>query len=294
MPTLLSWLHDPLTDRRVRLATQRAERPNDFAKSGETDGCPFCAGAEDRTPTEVDRVEGDDAAWLTRVVPNRYPAVADDEGAHEVVIESPRHAQRYVDLTEDEAIGAVTEWSRRVGHWSANAAFDYTLLFKNEGPAAGASLRHVHSQVLALPAAPQPVAAMWRRLADGANASPRTVWSEGGYLVESPAAPRGPEAWLRSDEGVPFARLAEDRSAASRFAGLLRRVLVALDLSAFNLVLQTPPASFGEALAGRWWLEIVPRDSSIAGFELATGLWISSTPPEKAAQRLAERLATLG
>lgn len=278
----------------MRLATQRAERPNDFVQDAATSSCPFCAGAEDHTPTEVDRVEGDDAPWLTRVVPNRYPAVAGEEGAHEVVVESPRHAQRYVDLTEDEAVGAVTAWARRVGHWQANAAFDYTLLFKNEGPAAGASLRHVHSQVLALPQTPQPVAAMWRRLADTATVSPRAVWSEGGYLVESPTAPRGPEAWVRSSEDAPFARLAEDRTCASRFARLLRRVLVALDLSAFNLVLQTPPASFGGALAGRWWLEIVPRDSSIAGFELATGLWISSTPPDQAAQRLAERLSSLG
>ena len=75
---------DQLTGGRVLVAPGRAERPDDFQTStwhpGNHEGCPFCEGREAATPPEVEAVrpdggEADSPVWLTRTVPNLYPAV---------------------------------------------------------------------------------------------------------------------------------------------------------------------------------------------------------------------------
>lgn len=75
---------DQLTGGRVLVAPARSERPDDFT-SGDWhpaahEGCPFCEGNESVTPPEVeaDRPGGGEAnspGWVTRTVPNLYPAV---------------------------------------------------------------------------------------------------------------------------------------------------------------------------------------------------------------------------
>lgn len=288
----MSWIHDPLTDRTVRIAAGRADRPNDYADSDSAPGpCPFCLGSEDRTPVEIDRISNASGAWLTRVVPNRFPIVADEDGAHEVVIESPRHVSRYLDLTAEEQVAAVAAWARRLEHWRVEPRFDYGLMFKNEGPAAGASMAHAHSQIIAFPEAPPRVAPMWHRLASAANKlGGHPVEVLDGWLVTSPPAPRGElESWILPDNaGCRFAE-----ADAPSLAPVLARVIQALGAEAFNLVIQTPPRSAPSSVQSLWWLEVIPRTSSIAGIELATGRWVNSVSPEAAAERLRCRFATV-
>lgn len=66
------------------VAPGRAERPDDFTQGkwhpADHDGCPFCEGHESKTPPEVEAVrpsggEADGPGWITRTVPNLYPAV---------------------------------------------------------------------------------------------------------------------------------------------------------------------------------------------------------------------------
>ena len=71
---------DPVVERWVIIATERARRPTDFAPEviapRGPDGCPFCPGHEDRTPPEVFRSGGsEDGPWTVRVVPNKFPAL---------------------------------------------------------------------------------------------------------------------------------------------------------------------------------------------------------------------------
>ena len=96
---------DPIIDRWVIIAPERADRPNALVRPRpERDGepCPFCPGNERMTPPEL--LVHHDAApgWSVRVVPNRYPALRTEiqmsragnglfdsiagVGAHEVVI----------------------------------------------------------------------------------------------------------------------------------------------------------------------------------------------------------------
>jgi UDPglucose--hexose-1-phosphate uridylyltransferase len=80
---------DQLSGLPTILAPGRAERPEGFVTRASEpkgpDGCPFCEGREERTPSEVYATragggEADTSGWTTRVVPNLYPALAEEAG----------------------------------------------------------------------------------------------------------------------------------------------------------------------------------------------------------------------
>ena len=117
-------------------------------------------------------------SWLVRVVPNKFPAVAPSEtlcptclplsdvtpagaipgfGRHEVIIESPRHVASLSQLTPAEAEVVFRAYRDRIRDLKAEGGFKYVQIFKNVGSAAGASLEHVHSQLVALPGVPEVV-----------------------------------------------------------------------------------------------------------------------------------------
>ena len=167
---------DPVTGRWVIISTPRRKRPNDFRiepavpLGGEY--CPFCPGREDLTPPEVlaFRQNGsapNSAGWDLRVVPNKFPALQvegslDREGegmfdrmngigAHEVVIEHPDHSKTLAMMTEGEVERTLWACRERIVDLKRDRRFRYIFVFKNHGAAAGASLVHLHSQLIALP-----------------------------------------------------------------------------------------------------------------------------------------------
>jgi len=87
----------------------------------------------------------------TGSVPTTMPGF----GSHEVIIESPRHVASLSDLTDAEAQAVFAAYRDRLLKLKAEGAYRYVQIFKNVGPAAGASLEHVHSQLVALPGVPE-------------------------------------------------------------------------------------------------------------------------------------------
>jgi UDPglucose--hexose-1-phosphate uridylyltransferase len=197
---------DKLTGRSVIIAENRALRPNEFAELTSTGRlisgsvspseagrrvCPFCPGQEHLTPPAVHEVIDATGKWQIRVVPNKYPAVTlpDDlsnansnepkhstsltastsataVGAQEVIIETARHVDRMSALSMSELRDVLQTYAARLNHWREDRRFGYGLVFKNQGPLAGASLAHLHSQFIALPTVPNAVEAELRRAKD--------------------------------------------------------------------------------------------------------------------------------
>ncbi|MGK2931945.1 MAG: galactose-1-phosphate uridylyltransferase [Solirubrobacterales bacterium] len=182
----------------------RAERPDQFGiedwEPHGPEGCPFCERNETRTPPEIaaDRPDGsapDGSGWLTRTVPNLYPALVPAEnfdsddaaeteagafastadpllassrsaepdmfasrpaiGHHDVIINSPRHVTSIGQLEPAELEVVVAAWRRQM---KARADSPYVQLILNEGPDSGASLEHSHAQIGASPFVPASVA----------------------------------------------------------------------------------------------------------------------------------------
>ena len=312
--------HDPLAGRSVFVAPGRATRPDDDALGAGAgdpqDWCPFCAGNESRTPPASLRVPADAALpWRARIVPNRFPVAIDTgrgsetpgarraaHGIHDVVIESAEH-RRSVLAVEADAWRDVWELVRlRLADLADRGDLAWAGIFKNSGPLAGASLEHLHSQLVGLDLVPEALA---RELAGAAAAADafaalvaaarregRVVREHGDLVALVPSAPRQPlETWILPAEPEAFYHATSPARAAALadltrwFVGRLADLAPAAD---YNWWLHQLPFQGHEALVGRWhWhLEIVPRITPLAGFELATGCHITVMTPVEAARRL--------
>ncbi len=298
------WCYDPITGQRVRIAPDRSQRPTDLAANdsqGKLKRCPFCQGSEADTPTELDQLNDDNGNWSTRVVPNRYPAFELPDGSHEVIIESPEHRSHFAELPDEQATKAIQMWARRIRHWRSLPQCEYLLLFKNEGLAAGASLEHLHSQFTALDRAPEDVSAMWQRIAESPtqklSCERLTISSTGNFSAFSPRAPRAAfETWIAChDSRKSFEDFADSAAESSELAktvqSVLRKTTQLAHAGGANLVLQVAPNSVANQVA-RWWIEIAPRSSAMAGFELATNWRINSVSPQKSVEMLKSYFTT--
>lgn len=323
---------DPITGRWVIVATGRAKRPNDFsrepAKPFGNGFCPFCYGAEQKTPPEVlafrHNSQPNQPGWSLRVVPNKFPALQiegeldrqgdgvfdrmNGVGAHEVIIETPDHHASLADLPEKQVEDLLWAFKNRVLDLRQDHRLRYAVLFKNHGEGAGASLEHTHSQLIALPIVPKQV----REEIEGAKSyfdykercifcdvvrqeartGVRLVTETDHFVALCPYAARFPfETWIlpkRHDAHFEDSDPATLQNLAWILRGTLRKLDQALEHPAYNFIIHTAPLQEGAMPHFHWHIEIMPKMSRVAGFEWATGCYINPTPPEEAAKFLRE------
>lgn len=319
-------LTDDLSGRTVVVAPGRAGRPDDAAlatRAGPAAGdgprswCPFCAGNEELTPPDLLRAPADRAVpWHARIVPNRYPvttaaaagpaAGADRpaSGVHDVVIESARHERSILAVEPGVWRDVWSLCQARIAGLAADAGLAWATVFKNSGGQAGASLEHVHSQLVGLdfvpPAMAAKLAAVGREphafadLVARAERDGRIVAEVAGLVALVPPAPRQPfETWIVPRATVPAFRaatVAEVTAVADLTRWFVGRLESLVPGAAYNWWLHDLPFRGHEAVATawRWHLEILPRLSPLAGFELGTGCHISTLGPAAAARLLRE------
>jgi len=163
----------------VLVATARSMRPRKAEDPAprdtrrHVDSCPFCRGNEDKTPPQI-RSYPEQGPWEIRIVENLYPVLGNERsqpglvfglqqaidgyGRHEVIID---HHQHGIAVHEMEArhLGLLfTVYQQRMRElYAMDDRLRYVLVFKNFGPAAGASMAHTHSQIIATPVVPQNV-----------------------------------------------------------------------------------------------------------------------------------------
>lgn len=318
--------HDPLAARTVFVAPDRAGRPNELA--GDRLDCPFCAGNEAATPPDTLRSPADASTpWLARIVPNRFPVVSSSHdpqagsatgsgglparGVHEVVIESPVHVRSILDV---DPRGWHEAWwlvRQRLAQLAESRRVAWATVFKNSGSRAGASLAHVHSQLVGLDFAPPAIRAEAAALvADGASsedgfgrlvtrarAEGRCIAELGGLVALVPPAPRQPfETWILPVSPEAYlheAALPRIAALADLTRSFVRRLESLLPDTDFNWWLHQPPFDHEPGCTGlraaagwHWHLEILPRINGLAGFELGTGCHITTMCPEESARLL--------
>jgi UDPglucose--hexose-1-phosphate uridylyltransferase len=323
---------DPVTGRWVIIATERSRRPSDFVRDAvrpaEVPTCPFCPGNESKTPPEVlafrNGGQANQPGWSLRVVPNKFPALRvegeldrqgdgiydrmNGVGAHEVFIESPEHMKTLGEMPEKNVEELFWAFRHRVLDLKKDPRLRYLLLFKNHGEAAGASLHHSHSQLIALPVVPKRV----REELDGSRRyydfkercifcdiirqevvdGQRVVLETDHFLVIAPYAPRFPfETWLLPRRHVShFENL--DTAVMANLAWvmrmLLRKMEKVLECPPYNFIIHTAPVQEGAVGHYHWHIEVIPKLTRVAGFEWGTGFYINPTPPEESARYLRE------
>ena len=266
----------------------------------------------------------DSPGWTVRVVPNKFPALGIEGnlnrraegmfdrmngiGAHEVIIETPDHAASLATMKDRRVEDSLWAFRDRILDLKQDKRFKYILIFKNHGEAAGASLEHPHSQLIALPILPKQVVeelegakqyyiykercvfcdVIRQELENGI----RIVGENEQFVTMAPYAPRFPfETWIlpkRHESAFENSSSAMFEHLARALKSLLAKAYNVLDNPAYNLVIHTSPVQdpFNEHY--HWHIEFMPKLTKTAGFEWGTGFYINPTPPEEAAKFLRE------
>jgi len=246
--------------------------------------------------------------------------VASGAGAHEVIIETPQHEKTLGDLPVDWISDVLIAYRQRIRDLFGDPRFRYVLVFKNYRSRAGASISHTHSQLIATPMVPTVVKEELRAcrelyrtkerclicdiIKQESEYRERVIYENDNYMVWAPFASSFPfETWI-----MPKVHLHDFSELGDMGIRELALVLKVTLLSIKNL-LHDPPYNFVLHIAPppfkrpgqpqhwdsiehdyHWHIEMIPRLTSIAGFEWGTGLFINPTPPEVASDYLRKEI----
>lgn len=286
--------------------------------------CPFCPENEAATPPAVLTFPaGPSQSWSVRVIPNKFAALVPGKsqgyqrienlyfqmegvGAHEVVIETPEHDQLLALVPEDQLFNVLKAYRERYRTLRQEPWAKLILIFKNQGESAGTSLRHPHSQIVATPVVPREVRQKYAVatayyddtgrciycdvVKEELGIKERVLLATDRFVVFHPYASRFPfETWIapkqhRSAFGdVPDEDLQE---LAHVLKVTLWKFHSGLGNPDYNYVIHSAPVEDERKSYYLWHLQIIPRLSKMAGFELGSGMAINTVLPEETAEFL--------
>ena len=261
--------------------------------------------------------------WRVRVIPNKFPALRIEEeslrfqegsvfrymggcGAHEVIIESPDHDRLLAQQPVDHLFLILRTLQNRFNDLMRDRRFQTIVIFKNHGERAGTSLRHPHCQLIATPVVPQMLRLRHHIATDyfdqtgrclygvllheELGAGRRVVAENAEFAAIAPYASHVPfELWICPKQfQSTFGRVDEMqmRSLAEILKTVLTKLHVGLDNPDFNLTVNTAPRGDEDEEYFLWHLQILPRLTTMAGFEMGSGMSINPVLPEDAATYL--------
>ncbi len=327
---------DLVTGDWVVVATGRTRRPRDFTTlkgvpRAPKRGCPF----EKLSPSalavfdargEGYRLTAKDRSylkkhWWVEVVPNKFPAFGpgqcqvqrrigphraqDGVGFHEVLI--TRDHDRSPGLLEAAELAVFFKaYRERYLALKDEPCVEYISIFHNHGPAAGASISHPHSQLIAIPVVPPDVGRSLKgsrayfhqqrrcvhctMIAFEQHSRARVIFSNRDFIAFAPYVSRTafevrifPKRHNPAFETVTDSELREVVDALSMVLGRMYRKL---NDPAYNFFIHTAPTGQGDYRHYHWHIEILPKTAIWAGFEIGTGIEISTISPEAAAKFL--------
>ena len=322
---------DPVVGRWVIVNTHNSMKPASYEKQArqfhQKEVCPFCPGREGRTPPEIQAVRFDGSypntqGWAVRVVPNRFPALdvhgeierkaiglydmCNGIGAHEIIIETPDHTRDLPEFNDNEMFQVINTYVNRSADLARDKRFEYILIFKNYGTSAGASLEHVHSQVIALPMIPKSVAealegsrAYHQRhgrcvycdmIAQEKKDKSRIIVENDDFICFASFTSRFTfESWIMpKGHQASFTEMHDGQKAnlGKILKDILRRNKACLGDPSYNFFINTSPTKYKHRESYHWHIEIIPKLTNMAGFEWGTGFYVVLTDPDDAAQHL--------
>jgi UDPglucose--hexose-1-phosphate uridylyltransferase len=255
-----------------------------------------------------------------RVVANIYPLATEGaavdpvaggvieaaRGAHEVVVEHPKHDVDMADYDDAHLSAVLRVYRDRVAALSSVPGVASVAAFRNRGRRAGSSQPHPHGQIVAIPVqAPRQAKrhALARAhhqahgetlldalLRDELRAEHRVVEERRGFVAWVPFAARQNHHVRIAMNGAAggFGAITDETIAA--LADVLGRTLVRVRAATgdapYNLLFESPPVSAEGDAAAFWYVDVLPRRGGHAGFELGSGIEVVTVLPEGAAEEL--------
>lgn len=340
--------HDPIDDIWVAMAGNRRARPVEFVAAGQRRQqmiCPFCQGNEAETPPAIiafgesgQVIPGtmSNPNWIARVISNKYPSfssktgnpseqssstisgalpppfrVSGNPGHQELIIPSPRHCISVGELSKTELEISFLALQNRLRAIRQDNDVKHVMLFLNCRSDAGASLGHLHWQLIGTPL----VSSLLQRRTERELSHQRsqrdslvqelTHWEieqetriihqTENFCLVCPFASRFPFQVNVVPKDSRLSLLTCDQSIRRELAQhcqfIVKCLESLLDNPAYNILLQLPPMQRIDA--DPWYFQIFPRITKQAGFELGTDIWINPVAPETAARAIRSALNEL-
>lgn len=266
-----------------------------------------------------------DGEWTLRVFPNKYPAFSAKEeirqlgegpyfsmngyGYHEVIV--TRDHEKQMALMDKLEIAEVFDaYQERYVALMNKKDISFVGIFHNHGKEAGASIAHPHSQLMAIPVVSPYmqlelegsevyyiqnrhcvycIMAEWEE-----KAKKRIVFQNEKFVAFCPFASRVAfEVWVMPKKHSPyFERISnsEKIKLAEVFGKALNSIYKALNDPPYNFYIHTSPCDGKDYPHFHWHIEILPHTATWAGFEMETGIEISTIQPEAAAEYLRRQI----
>jgi len=311
------------------IAEERNNRPSDFEDASGSlvkrspISCSFCEGSEESTPLAaavykkgeifVDTLEKRIRNWDLRCFLNSYPALSPvlypsghpevglhaepGYGFHEVIVETPLHGRRIEDFSYFELSALMNVYKDRTCNYMTDKKIRYISIFKNIGKAAGASINHSHSQLIALPFYPPSLEREMKAIKERDNcpycaifdlekSSPRFIFENSECIAFAPYYSIGPfEVWILPKKHVSSLGDCNDKLLFA-LGNMLQAVLRSYGRVFENLPLNYMFYQLFDNPEYHLNLRLLPKLSINAGFELNTGTYINTVSPERAASCL--------
>ena len=315
---------DPTTGSFVIIAPERGGRPGGTRSPAPQQRvprydalCPFCPGNEAQLPGIIAETPAKEPpGWLSRVVPNKFPALTADavaqsdrdathttiagRGFHEVIIESPQHHADLATMEVSQIAEVVATYHRRFLELSRRPGVEAAVLFHNHGARSGTSLVHPHAQIIALPLVPPRFQAMvsWANrqgaqsgqcptcaeLTRELRTAERIVDESRHFVALVPFAAEVPcEQWLiprRHHASFAETRADELADLAALLCRALQRLKTAHGDPPYNFAIESTGSPKIAAPSLHWRLRIVPDLVNWGGFERGSGMRINPSAPE--------------
>ncbi|HNU81439.1 MAG TPA: DUF4931 domain-containing protein [bacterium] len=290
--------YNPLNGRSIIFAPKRAKRPNDLKNKTKESSCPFCSANVKKT--NILQQWPSSGKWQSAAIKNIYPALSNKNknayGYQEIIIDSGHHYENFLELNLKQISSLLKLFQLRNQALSKDKKIKYILTFKNQGRAAGASLRHIHSQIFASSILPPEIIEERNRTAryqaenkvcpyclliNNEQKSQRLVWQDSKMIAICPFASEFPyEVWIISKRHVDNISLLNNKELKSlaQALKLIAKKLKSLEYD-FNFFAHNDIDNQHQ----HFYIKIQPRPNIWAGIELGSGLIINPVMPEEAA-----------
>lgn len=308
----------------VLFSTGRQHSVREFEKFYQSkEDCPF--EDPRKSGQEVVWGYPEENDWKATVIRNKYPAVISGvcgpdvqigpfrthgaAGDHNIVIFKD-HEMKFADFSNEQLVDAIRVYKKRYQEMSKSSeCIEYVMIFHNHGREAGASIFHPHSQMISLPILPPDVSRSIYGSLDfykknkkkvydviiewEMSEKKRIVYENDFFIAFCPFVSRTPyEVRIFSkDSHAHFEKMPDelDKYLADAISVVLKKIGKALNDPPYNFFIHTAPVKekYGDMHEFyHWHIEILPKLSISAGFELGTGVDINVVDPARAASEL--------
>ncbi|MFK7769716.1 MAG: hypothetical protein AB8B55_21085 [Mariniblastus sp.] len=285
--------------------------PNKFPSfSSKTESSKTESSKATSSSNETTATERASASKVDAVIASNPYQVNCDFGIQELIIPSPRHLASLSELSDNELKVSFKAYQDRIAEAKTLEYVKHAMLFMNCRSAAGATLGHIHSQLIGSPIVSS---GMRRRVERQQNhfdengcsligsvtdweieQQARIVKLSENFCVVCPFASKFPfQTWIiplnhRNDFlKCPDAMRDE---LASHCRSIVKQMESVLEEPSYNMLFHLDPfnriSSEGQDC---WYVEVFPRLTRAAGYEWGTDIWVNPVLPEFAARRLREQ-----